>query len=78
VGLEAQARVPEPVIFLSNFLKKKREYADNTLPSMAEVSSVNPDSSHHYGGQNIEPIVFLPKKSIISPHFNQKTPYKHP
>jgi hypothetical protein len=23
VGLEAQARVPEPVIFLSNFLKKK-------------------------------------------------------
>lgn len=66
MGLEAQARVPEPVIFLSNFLKKKREYADNTLPSMAEVSSVNPDSSHHYGGQNIEPMVFLPKKSIIS------------
>jgi hypothetical protein len=78
VGFEAQARVPEPVIFLSNFLKKKREYAENTLPSMAEVSSVNSDSSHHYGGQNIEPMVFLPKKSIISTHFNRKTPYKHP
>jgi len=44
---------------------------------MVDVSSVNPDFSHHYGGQNIDTTGFLPKKSIVSTHFNYKTPYKH-